>query len=539
MLIKSLNLTAKLKSVDGALKGKQFSSLYDSYKRKHDYLRISLTEKCNLRCQYCMPENGVKLSPQNNLLTADEVFKLSSLMVRKLGVNKIRLTGGEPMVRKDILDIIGHLNTLRIDGLKTIAMTTNALVLHRHCGDLKRLGLNAVNISLDTLEPKKFEFITRRKGYHLVRKGIDAALSAGFSDPVKLNCVVMRGLNDDEINDFVELTRTLPLDIRFIEYMPFDGNKWDTAKMITYKEMLDMIKSKYPNLEPIQDGVNFNDTSKPYRIPNYAGQIGFITSMSQNFCGSCNRLRITADGNLKVCLFGNEEHSLRDSVRRGANDEELIDEICGALMKKKKQHAGATNISKMANRPMILIGSQSNSTIFSLSNHSQYNQRLRSLSSFSHVDQDGKINMVDISDKKVTNRTATAVGLVDLGHEVAAMIAENTVKKGDVLTVSKIAAIMAAKNTSALIPLCHQINLNSINVTIDLNVIEGQARVECSVNSSDKTGVEMEALTGVSVACLTIYDMCKAINKSIVIKEIKLVKKTGGNSGDFSALHNS
>ncbi|XP_065144793.1 molybdenum cofactor biosynthesis protein 1 isoform X3 [Paramisgurnus dabryanus] len=324
--------------------------LTDSFGRRHNYLRISLTEKCNFRCQYCMPEEGVKLTPRSELLTPVEVLTLARLFVLE-GVNKIRLTGGEPLIRQDILDIIVELR--KLEGLKTIAVTTNGMNLTRLLPGLMKAGVDLLNISLDTLVPAKFEFITRRKGFHKVIKGIEKAIEMGYN-PVKINCVVMRGLNEDELLDFVALTEKKPLDVRFIEYMPFDGNRWNFKKMVSYREMLDCIKQKWPGLELVPG--EETDTSKAFRVPGFQGQLGFITSMSDNFCGSCSRLRITADGNLKVCLFGNSEVSLRDCLRSGASKEELLHIIGAAVGRKNKQHAGMNNISQMKNRPMILIG---------------------------------------------------------------------------------------------------------------------------------------------------------------------------------------
>lgn len=324
--------------------------LTDSFGRRHSYLRISLTEKCNLRCQYCMPEEGVKLTPRGQLLTTEEVLTLARLFVRE-GVEKIRLTGGEPLIRPDVLHIITEMR--KLEGLKTIAVTTNGMNLARLLPGLKKAGVDLLNVSLDSLVPAKFEFIVRRKGFHKVMEGIDKAIKMGYN-PVKVNCVVMRGLNEDELLDFVALTERKPLDVRFIEYMPFDGNKWNFKKMVSYAEMLDRIKQQWPDLETLPG--DETGTAKAFRVPGFQGQLGFITSMSDHFCGSCNRLRITADGNLKVCLFGNSEVSLRDCLRSGASDEELLQIIGAAVGRKKKQHAGMFNISQMKNRPMILIG---------------------------------------------------------------------------------------------------------------------------------------------------------------------------------------
>ncbi|XP_046567734.1 molybdenum cofactor biosynthesis protein 1-like isoform X2 [Haliotis rubra] len=341
-----------------ALKPKQKSNpsfsdfLTDTFGRQHTYLRISLTERCNLRCQYCMPQDGVQLTPKQMLLSTDEILALSQMFVKE-GITKIRLTGGEPTVRKDLVDILKGLDSLRSEGLKSIAMTTNAITLSRRLPLYQDAGLDQLNISLDTLVPPKFEFITRRKGFDKVLEGIDKALELGY-DPVKVNCVVMRGLNEEEIVDFVEFTQHKKVDIRFIEYMPFGGNKWNFNKLVSYQQMLDIIRSRWPDFDRLSD--HPNDTSKAYQVPGFAGQVGFITSMSEHFCGTCNRLRMTADGNLKVCLHGEAEVSLRDALRNNTPQEEMLEIIGAAVKRKKKQHAGMLNLSKMKNRPMILIG---------------------------------------------------------------------------------------------------------------------------------------------------------------------------------------
>ena len=252
-------------------------------------------------------------------------------------------------------------------------------------------GLTGVNLSLDTLDPWQFQIMTRRKGFDAVMKSIERILEMnklGAGIKLKINCVVMRGMNEREIIPFVELGREQDLEVRFIEYMPFDGNKWSKGKMLSYKEMLDIIRVKYPELRKVQD--HKNDTSKTYEVPGFCGKIGFITSMTHNFCGTCNRLRITSDGNLKVCLFGNAEVSLRDILRKSnggepideealeamkqiemdsrqgrnrsmplgtaAHEKELLDVIGMAVSRKKAKHAGMGELENMKNRPMILIG---------------------------------------------------------------------------------------------------------------------------------------------------------------------------------------
>lgn len=324
--------------------------LVDSFGRQHTYLRISLTEKCSLRCLYCMPKGGVELTPRQNLLTSSEVVQLAELFVA-WGVRKLRLTGGEPLVRSDAVEIVGNLS--KIPGVEAVAMTTNGLALSKKLPALKAAGLTHVNISLDTLVPAKFEFMSRRRGLHLVRESIDRALDAGFS-AVKVNCVVMKGFNEDEMNDFVCLAEHNDLEVRFIEYMPFDGNEWNSTKLFPCRDMLLTVQERWPTIKRLEGEPN--DTAKVYKVPGWKGRIGFITSMTDHFCGSCNRLRITADGNLKVCLFGASEVSLRDALRAGRSPEELMDTVGRAVKKKKFMHAGMNELLKNKNRPMILIG---------------------------------------------------------------------------------------------------------------------------------------------------------------------------------------
>ncbi|KAK7323894.1 hypothetical protein VNO77_27396 [Canavalia gladiata] len=324
--------------------------LVDSFGRIHTYLRISLTERCNLRCQYCMPADGVELTSSPQLLTRAEILRLANLFVSS-GVNKIRLTGGEPTVRKDIEDICLELSNLK--GLRTLSMTTNGIALARKLPKLKECGLTSLNISLDTLVPAKFEFMTRRKGHQKVMDSINAAIDLGYN-PVKVNCVVMRGFNDDEICDFVELTREKPINVRFIEFMPFDGNVWNVKKLVPYSEMLDTVMKQCTSLKRLQD--HPTDTAKNFTIDGHEGRVSFITSMTEHFCAGCNRLRLLADGNFKVCLFGPSEISLRDPLRNGAEDHELREIIGAAVKRKKASHAGMFDIAKTANRPMIHIG---------------------------------------------------------------------------------------------------------------------------------------------------------------------------------------
>nr|XP_027799542.1 molybdenum cofactor biosynthesis protein 1 isoform X2 [Marmota flaviventris] len=554
--------------------------LTDNFGRQHNYLRISLTEKCNLRCQYCMPEEGVPLTPKADLLTTEEILTLARLFVKE-GVDKIRLTGGEPLIRPDVVDIVAKLH--RLEGLKTIGVTTNGINLARLLPALQKAGLTAINISLDTLVPAKFEFIVRRKGFHKVMEGIHKAIELGYS-PVKVNCVVMRGLNEDELLDFVTLTKGLPLDIRFIEYMPFDGNKWNFKKMVSYKEMLDTIRQQWPELEKLPE--EECSTAKAFRIPGFLGQVSFITSMSEHFCGTCNRLRITADGNLKVCLFGNSEVSLRDHLRAGASEEELLKIIGAAVGRKKPRHAEfflllqdsspPASLSIFSRDPLHVQGlrptvsfsnqmatfwkghgiPQTHSWMGSgcpqrhYSSHADSDTNSKCLSpgsrvpaahsgpwstsdQLTHVDSEGQAAMVDVGGKPDTERVAVASAVVLLGPVAFKLVQQNQLKKGDALVVAQLAGIQAAKITSQLIPLCHHVALNHVQVQLELDSSRHAAVIQATCRARGPTGVEMEALTSAAVAALTLYDMCKAVSRDIVVGEVKLISKTGGQRGDF------
>ncbi|RNJ58931.1 hypothetical protein D7B24_003751 [Verticillium nonalfalfae] len=612
---------------DALRDAKPFSDfLTDNFRRQHDYLRISVTERCNLRCVYCMPEEGVPLSPSRDILTTPEIVMLSSVFVNQ-GVTKIRLTGGEPTVRRDIVPLMRQLGALRPHGLQELCLTTNGLSLHRKLDAMVEAGLTGINLSLDTLDPWQFQIMTRRNGFSAVRKTIDRVFElnrAGAGLKFKINCVVMRGRNDAEIVPFVDMTRDRDVEVRFIEYMPFDGNRWNEGKMLGYAEMLDVIRAAHPTVEKVRD--HRNDTAKTWRVPGFAGRIGFITSMTHNFCGSCNRLRVTSDGNLKVCLFGNAEVSLRDILRKSnggepideqayeamkqiemdrrqglatsdqplgtaLNEAELLDIIGMAVKRKKEKHAGMENLQHMKNRPMILIDSNSTgrSPISSsggpnlsfnavlpppspvssflrqasrpLPRHllaaapspAQLSHRGRLFSTthprreqdgspakkLTHVSASGTAHMVSISSKTPTSRVAKAACTVTFTTpEPLRLIAENQMKKGDVLGVARVAGIMAAKRTSDLIPLCHPIPISHVSVELRPRAAEGGSRdgcvaidVEAIVTCDGKTGVEMEALTAASTAALTVYDMCKAVDKGMVISDLRVVLKDGGKSG--------
>lgn len=315
--------------------------LVDSYGRVHSYLRVSLTSACNFKCGYCVGDSDHK-SPAS-ALHLPSFLRVIKLLVTH-GVSKVRLTGGEPTLRSDLPQVVSDLKA--IAGLKHVGITTNGFVLARMANSLADAGLDSVNISLDSLIPGKFAFITKVDGFARVWKGIEASL--GLFPTVKLNVVVMKGFNEDELADFVQLAGKLRITVRFIEYMPFPGNSWSLRKFISLEDMKKTISARFPLLPSDQK----DPISQYYDIAGQAGRIGFIPSISQPFCEACNRLRITSDGCIKVCLHDSEERKLDLSM----SDEELVGEIRAVLVRKRLQHDPAAQLVTAPNRSMVNIG---------------------------------------------------------------------------------------------------------------------------------------------------------------------------------------
>lgn len=322
----------------------------DSYHRIHNYLRVSLTDNCNLRCFYCMPEEDYEFTPASRLMQLHEIEALGKIFVG-LGVNKIRLTGGEPLVRKDAKEIILALSKLPVK----LTLTTNATRLHDFADTLEQANIKSLNISLDTLQPEKFQLVTRRDQFKLVYDNIQLMMSRGFH--VKVNMVVMKGLNENELNDFVEWTKDEPVHVRFIEFMPFTGNRWTSNKVFSYHEMLEVITKKYQVVR-LQD--DKHDTAKGYQVPGHKGTFSVISTMSDHFCSNCNRMRLTADGKLKNCLFSKAETDLLTAFRKGEDITPLIHQ---SIRSKAKELGGqfTTDFEQLHaedinNRSMITIG---------------------------------------------------------------------------------------------------------------------------------------------------------------------------------------
>jgi len=325
----------------------------DTFGRVHTYLRISLIERCNLRCTYCMPEEGVLLSPKSSLMTCEEIYTIAKTFVEN-GVTKIRLTGGEPLMRKDIPVILKKLASLPVE----LSISTNAVIVDKFIDTFKENGLQNINVSLDTLDAAKFKEITRRNDFEKVYNNILLLVSEGFK--VKINTVMIKGFNDDEIIDLVQLTKNLQVSLRFIEFMPFDGNKWDMKKMVSYAEIMKKLNSFYSEeqIERLQDAPN--DTSKNYKIKGYKGSFAVISSVTNHFCDTCNRLRLTANGHLKNCLFSATESDLLTTLRAGKSIEPIIEK---AVQAKLKVRGGMDTLKKLQepklhtqNRSMITIG---------------------------------------------------------------------------------------------------------------------------------------------------------------------------------------
>jgi cyclic pyranopterin phosphate synthase len=291
--------------------------LIDSYGRVHNNLRISVTDRCNIRCVYCMPENPEFL-PRKLLLSFEEIERFVRI-VAPLGIDKIRLTGGEPLVRRDLPVLVEKL--ARVPGIRDIGLTTNGILLASLARPLWSAGLRRINVSLDTMDPKRFEQLTRRTGFEQVIEGILAAKEAGF-DPVKINAVAIKGCTEDDVVPLALFAREHALELRFIEYMPLDGGAWERGKVLFAAEILERITREIGPLEPAPD----QDPRAPAVDFDYVdgvGRVGLIASVSRPFCMSCNRIRLTSDGKLRNCLFALDETDIRGLLRSGAGDAEI------------------------------------------------------------------------------------------------------------------------------------------------------------------------------------------------------------------------
>src|SRR5215213_303385 len=311
-------------------------ALRDSYGRAIRDLRVSLTDRCNFRCFYCLPHGEPPIAPKEQMLSYEEIEYVCELFV-SLGIEKIRLTGGEPMLRRDIDTIVGKLTKFKTSGLLDLALTTNGYFLPERAHALKEAGLDRVTISLDSLKRDVFKRMTGVDVLDKVLAGIAAAKAAGL-EPIKINAVIVRGHNEDEVADFAAFAREHDVKMRYIEFMPLDsGHEWSRKDVVSGKEIRDRIIERFPLVRV--EVVRGSETSSRYRFADgAAGEIGIIAPVTEPFCGACSRIRLTADGQIRTCLFSTVEHSLRDVVRSGASRAEIVDYIESVILKKEPRH---------------------------------------------------------------------------------------------------------------------------------------------------------------------------------------------------------
>jgi cyclic pyranopterin phosphate synthase len=331
--------------------------LVDGFGRTVRDLRISVTDRCNFRCFYCMPEEGMQWLPRQDLLSFEEIERIARICVERFGFEGIRLTGGEPTVRAHLPVLVDKLARLRVAGDQErpvdLAMTTNGATLPLLAGDLRRAGLRRINISCDSLRPERFLAMTRRDALGAVLEGIDAALDAGF-DPVKVNVVLVRGVNDDELVDMATFGRERGVTVRFIEFMPLDAQgRWDRGRLVPGHEVYRVISSTWP-LEPVIEGTGTAPAER-FRFADGIGEIGIISSVTQPFCATCNRLRLTAEGAVRNCLFSDDERSVADILRSGGTEADLATLLRRAVWGKRPGHG--------INEPGFLRPARSMSTI--------------------------------------------------------------------------------------------------------------------------------------------------------------------------------
>ena len=323
---------------------------FDAYGRQMTYLRISLTDRCNFRCVYCMPATGMVFQPKDELLTDDELLRMVGIFAR-VGFRKLRLTGGEPTIRPHLVDLVRQMKAF--EGIDELSMTTNGLLLGRIAHDLKAAGLDRVNVSLDTLDAQKFKFMTRGGRLDLVWQGLEAAHDAGLT-PIKINAVVLKGHNEHEVADLAALTIDRPWQMRFLEIMPMEGvGDVHDEGLITSEETRARIEARFGPMVPLPEQPG--DPSRDWKIAGSQGEIGFISPVSAPFCATCNRVRLSSDGKLRLCLLRNDEIDLRDMMRSGASDDEVERVVRAGIWRKPWGH-GLAEGDRDTGRGMSQIG---------------------------------------------------------------------------------------------------------------------------------------------------------------------------------------
>jgi GTP 3',8-cyclase len=327
--------------------------LVDSYGRHIKSMRISITDKCNFRCTYCMPAEGLPWLKKAEILSYEEIERLTRIAVN-IGIEQVRLTGGEPLVRRDVPDLIRQLR--KIEGLRSLSLTTNGILLKQQAAALAAAGLNRINVSLDSLVREKFAQLTRRDQIDRVLEGIEELEKYPSIHPIKVNAVAIRDYSEEEVLDFVRLARRKAYVMRWIEFMPLDADQlWRKEDILTGAELKAIIENEYGPLVPITTG-DPAETARRYTFSDGIGEVGFINPVSEPFCASCDRIRMTADGQLRTCLFATEETDLRAVLRSGASDEEIATTIRRAVWNKELKHYIGDKRFKRANRSMSMIG---------------------------------------------------------------------------------------------------------------------------------------------------------------------------------------
>lgn len=322
----------------------------DSFNRAIDYVRIAVTDRCNLRCFYCMPAEGIPYEPKTHLLSYEEITRLLRVL-GGLGFQKVRFTGGEPFLRKDFMQLLE--NTSELEAFKSIHITSNGTLLQKHIARLKELGITKINLSIDSLDKQRFHKITRRDDFEKVMQTFHMLVDNGFT--IKLNAVIMKGINTQDIIPLAELAKDYPVDVRFIEEMPFNGGYKKNIEMYSAKDIHADLKTKYPNLEEIEG--KHGDTANLLSVPGYKGNIGVIAAFSRTFCNTCNRLRISSKGEIKSCLYDDGAFNIRDYMRSGVTDEQLADKFREIVRLKPKDGFEAEKMRKSPTKAMQSMSS--------------------------------------------------------------------------------------------------------------------------------------------------------------------------------------
>ena len=480
-----------------------------------------------------MPEEGIDLVPMVDVLTYEEIREIVRVAV-SMGLRRVRLTGGEPLARKRLEDLVGMITAL--PSIEEVALSTNGVVLARHAESLARAGLSRVNVSLDTLRPERFREITRGGRLADVLDGIDAAQEVGLT-PIKLNVVVMRGLNDDEVVEFARSTLDRDWQVRFIELMPFtalENTGQQPARASAFVSNESVRRQIEAALGPLQpESGDGNGPARYYRLAAAKGKIGFhqpadgagfLRALQSPAAHRdrqappvpADRLRSRSPG-----VLARRRRRRRDTA--GYNDR--AGGQAGRPSPPRWQPAATPQDGAdrgVSDPPRVVRASRP--------------QRVRwaQMAKLSHLDESsGRARMVDVTAKRETAREAVAAGTVRMRPETLALIQSGGVAKGDVIAVAQVAGVMAAKRTCELIPMCHPLLLTNVDVQIQPDERESALQITATVRTTGKTGVEMEALTAVMVAALTIYDMCKAVERGIRIESVRLLKKSGGKSGNI------